>query len=251
MQKISIAVAVYNEEKNIGACLSSVSDWSGEIIVVDGGSTDETLEIVQRYATKIIKTTNPPIFHINKQKALDACTGSWILQLDADEIVTEVLKKEIQQVVESKISGVNGYYIPRRNYFLGHFMQKGGLYPDYVIRLIRNGKARFPCKSVHEQITVDGKIGYLNSPLDHISYRTTADYWRKADSYTTLTAMEMKDVHVSKSVKSWLLYNVIYPIKTFLSLFFRHGGFIDGWYGFVFALHFPIAYRKFINLYES
>ncbi len=248
---ISVAIAVYNEAANLDACLSSVGGLADEIVVVDGGSTDGTVEIAKKFTSKIIRTDNPPIFHINKQKALDACTGDWILQLDADEIIPEILRNEIGEAVGTKT--FNGYYIPRKNYFWGHWMRKGGQYPDPVIRLVRRGKARFPSKTVHEQIEVDGKVGYLNHPMDHIAYRTRADYWRKADAYTTLTAMEMKKNGVAKNVITWCMYNIWKPKLTFLSLFFRHKGFLDGWYGLLFAtfsaLHFPIAYKKFVRLF--
>ena len=122
---LSVALAVNNEENNIRACLSSIADIAGEIVVVDGGSTDKTAEIAKEFGAKIIQTDNPPIFHINKQKALDACQGDWIIQLDADEVVTGELKKEIEVIITNQ-EPINGYYIPRRNYFLGHFMRKGG-----------------------------------------------------------------------------------------------------------------------------
>jgi (heptosyl)LPS beta-1,4-glucosyltransferase len=249
---LSIAIAVYNEEKNLDACLGSVASLADEIILVDGGSSDKTVEIAKRYKAIIIRTSNPPIFHINKQIALDACSGEWILQLDADETVPETLKKEIIRVIQNRTGKVAGYYLPRRNYFWGHAMKKGGQYPDYVIRLVKKGKAWFPCKSVHEQIEVDGKLGYLISSLDHFSYRTSEDYWRKADNYTSLTAAEMKRSNVPKSILSWFSYNTHKPIQTFFSIFIRHKGFMDGWYGFVFAywsaLHYPIAYRKFLKI---
>lgn len=249
---LSVALAVLNEEKNLGACLSSVQSIAGEIIVVDGGSTDKTVEIAEKFTDKIIRTTNPPIFHINKQKALDACTGDWILQLDADEIIPEDLKNEIIEVINNKQNSINGYYIPRKNYFWGHWMRKGGQYPDYVMRLFRRGTAKFPCKTVHEQIEVDGKIGYVTHPMDHMSYRTREDYWKKADTYTTLTATEMKNKGVKKNAWTWLIYSIFKPKMTFLSLFLRHKGFLDGWYGLVFAywsaLHYPITYKKFLKL---
>jgi glycosyltransferase involved in cell wall biosynthesis len=248
--RLSVAIAVYNEATNIDACLSAVSSWVDEIVVVDGGSTDETVNRAKKYTNIIIQTDNPSIFHINKQKALDACRGEWILQLDADEVITEALKLEILQTI--KKTTINGYYIPRRNNFWGHFMKKGGQYPDNVIRLIRKGKARFPCKNVHEQIEVDGAVGYLKEPMLHYSYRTSDDYWKKAETYTTLTAIFMKEKNTQKSFGTWVRYNVTLPIKTFLLLFIRHKGFVDGWYGFVFAywsaLHYPIAYRKFIKM---
>jgi (heptosyl)LPS beta-1,4-glucosyltransferase len=250
--KLSVAIAVFNEEKNLEACLASVRQLADEIIVVDGGSHDGTVAIARKFTTHVIETDNPAMFHINKQKALDACSGDWILQLDADERVTTGLRNEILVVINSGKSDINGYFIPRRNFFWGHFMRKGGQYPDYVMRLVRRGCAHFPAKSVHEQIEIDGKSGYLTEPMDHISYRTREDYWRKADTYTALAAAEMKKNGVQKNIWTWFVYNIIKPKITFLSLFIRHKGFMDGWYGLVFAywsaLHFPIAYKKFIKL---
>ena len=100
--KLSVAIATFNEEENLGSCLDSVKDWVDEIVVVDGSSTDKTVEIAKKYGAKVIVRENPPIFHINKQKAIDACRGKWILQLDADERVSPELKEEILEVVKSK-----------------------------------------------------------------------------------------------------------------------------------------------------
>lgn len=249
MKKLSVALAVYNEERYIKQCLDSIKDIADEIILVDGGSTDKTVEIAKAFNAKVIKTDNPPIFHINKQKALDACQGDWILQLDADEIVTKALKAEVQKVISQ--TKHSGFYIPRKNFFWGHWMRKTGVYPDYVIRLVKNGKATFPCKSVHEQITIDGTVGYLIEPLEHYSYETIKDYWRKANAYTSLTADELHDKQVSKSIASVMEYFFVKPLLTFLTIFVRNQGFVDGIYGFLFsvfsALHFPIAYWKYLK----
>lgn len=249
--KLSVALAVHNEQDTIVDCLRSIASFADEIVVVDGASTDTTVKLVKEFTDKIIQTDNPALFHINKQKALDACSGEWILQLDADERIPEALHKEILRTIEDP-QGAHGFYIPRRNYFWGHCMKKGGQYPDYVIRLVKKGYGRFPCKSVHEQIAVDGKVGYLKEPMDHLSYRTKEDYWKKADTYTTLTALEMEKHHVPKTIMSWTTYTLLYPVKTFFSLFFRHLGFMDGWYGLVFAywssLHHPIAYKKYVHM---
>lgn len=262
---ISAVLAVFNEERHLERCLSPLRGWIDEIVIVDGGSTDRTVEIARKYTDRIIETDNPPMFHINKQKGLDSARGTWILQLDADEVVSEDLKEEILQVINDRRlrmkdekddslilnhkSLINGYYIPRRNYFWGHFMKKGGQYPDYVIRLVKRGKAKFPCVSVHEQISVDGEVGYLKNPLLHYSYETPKDYWTKADTYTSLTANDLKEKHVPISFASWFYYMVRKPVETFFSIFVRHKGFVDGIYGFTFAywsaLHFPIAYNKY------
>jgi glycosyltransferase involved in cell wall biosynthesis len=249
---LSVALAVYNEEDNIDACLAPVSLFADEIVVVDGGSTDKTIRKVKKYTSKVIRTTNPAIFHINKQKALDACRGTWILQLDADERVPNSLRNEIIRAVLKKENDIKGYFIPRKNFFWGHLMKKGGQYPDYVMRLVRRGYAKFPCKSVHEQIAVTGKTEYLIHPLEHISYQTKNDYWKKSDAYTSLTANELKSQHVPRNILSWILHTVILPAKTFIALYIRHKGFLDGLPGLQFAywsgLHHKIAYEKYLKL---
>ena len=117
---LSIVLAVYNEEKNLRGCLGSVSGLAGEIIIVDGGSTDNTVKIAQQYNARVINTTNPPIFHINKQKAVDHASSTWILQLDADEIIPEDLGNEIRGIISTNTDDTkDGYFIARKNYFFG------------------------------------------------------------------------------------------------------------------------------------
>lgn len=235
--KLSVALAVYNEEANMKRCLASVADIADEIIIVDGGSSDKSVEIAKQFTRYITITDNPPIFHINKQKALDMCHGEWILQLDADEVLDAKLKEEIKETIAAK-NAKDGYYIPRRNYFLGDWLRKGGQYPDYVIRLFRSGKGRFPQKSVHEQIEISGTVGHLRNPLDHYSYTSIPHYWKKAYIYIQLSARE-------KGISAFG-YLFMKPIGTFLSIYIRHKGFVDGWRGFLFALfsalHFPKIY---------
>lgn len=248
MKTLSVAIAAYNEEEHIGRCLASVAGWVGEIVLVDGGSKDKTVAIAKTFGAKVIATTNPPIFHINKQKALDGCSGEWILQLDADEVVSPELCDEILAILSPQF---NGYYLPRKNFFCGHWLRKGGQYPDYVIRLVRNGKASFPCKSVHEQIAVEGSVGYLQSPLLHYSYDTIAEYWRKANTYINLEVEELKKKKIAVTPITWFIYNTVKPIITFLLIFFRHKGFVDGYWGFLFALfsalHYPLAYMRYVK----
>jgi len=255
MKRLSVALAVFNEASNIDACLSSVLDIADELVVVDGGSTDSTIEIAQKYHAKVILTDNPQIFHINKQKAVDACDSEWILQLDADEIIPNDLKEEIVAVTRDNTRKVNGYYIARKNYFSGHWMKKGGQYPDYVIRLFRKGKGIFPCKTVHEQIKIDGAVGYLIHPMNHFSYKSITEYWRKADSYTSLTAVKLYESGVHPSIDIFVIYTFVKPFVTFFSLYIRHKGILDGWFGLLFAifssLHHPIAYRKLLSLSKS
>ena len=128
MKKLSVVLATFNEEKNLRRCLDSVKDIASEIVIVDGTSKDKTVEIARSYGAKVTVTTNPPIFHINKQKAIDKATGDWILQLDADEVVSSELASEIKEIME-KNEQANGYWLPRKNFFLGRFLMKGGHNP--------------------------------------------------------------------------------------------------------------------------
>lgn len=282
---ISVVLASYNEESNLDRCLKSVANWAQEIVIVDGGSTDGTLAIATKYHVRIIKTDNPPIFHINKQKALNAAKSKWILQLDADEVVTPELAQEIRAIVtmsdkeiderpieqnllklfkrhqalieerDGKIGSATGsytaFFVPRRNFFLGHPLKYSGTYPDGVIRLVQKDKARFPAKSVHEQIEIEGRVGWLYHDLLHFSNQTLAKYFYAADKYTNLLAKDLKSSGNNKLLL-FIEYVCIKPPLTFLSLFFRYKGILDGWYGFLFDLfsaeHFPVAYFKYLKL---
>ncbi len=233
---LSVALAVFNEEKNLSACLDSVKDWVDEIVVVDGGSTDKTVEIAQKYKARVIKTSNPPMFHLNKQKAIDACKCEWVLQLDADEQVSIELKEEILQTLPS--TEANGFWLPRKNFFLGNFLEKGGQYPDYTLRLYRNSKGKLPCKSVHEQAVVEGRVGFLKSDLLHYPFAAFTDYLNKAIRYSKERAEKLfeKKPHKGKIPLPVLFNQLLWqPKLTFFKLYFRHLGFKDGFAGFVFA----------------
>lgn len=260
--KLSLCIATFNEEKFIRYPLDSAYDLVDEVVIVDGGSSDKTLEIVQSYGekVKIIKTTNPPMFHINKQKAIEAAKGEWILQLDADEALSEELKEEIRQVVlgpvrrfppasarskSLQLRAVGSpsssdtqydfvaYWLPRKNFFLTKFLVKGGQYPDYTVRLYKNGVARFPRKTVHEQVEIDGEIGYLKNPLLHYADPDFARYLNRWNRYTTLDA----DILVKEGKRiSFFSYFFVKPVAWFFKTYFRHKGFMDGFAGFVFAL---------------
>lgn len=284
---LTVALATFNEAKNLESCLAAIHHLGDEIVVVDGGSSDGTVDIAKRYGARVIGAANPAIFHINKQKALEEACGEWILQLDADEVVTKELATEIstiitasdeeirqrvlspaklrlfvrhQELLEARdgpIGKPNGpivaFFMPRKNYFLGRAMRYGGMYPDGVIRLVKKGKAHFPAKSVHEQIVIDGAVAWLECDLLHFSNSTIGRYLAGADKYTTLQALELKNMP-TLGARGFIDYCLVKPILTFVQLFIRHKGFFDGIYGFLFALfsawHFPVAYWKYKTRYN-
>ncbi|MEI8067714.1 MAG: glycosyltransferase family 2 protein [Candidatus Shapirobacteria bacterium] len=255
---ISIAIATYNEENNIVRCLEAVNTWVDEIVIADGSSQDKTIELASKFKNvKIIKTTNKPIFHINKNIAIDACKSDWILQLDADEIVTPELKEEIISYLKKDINEIkeNAFWIPRKNYFLGTFLKKGGQYPDPTIRFYKNGKARLPCADVHEQAKVEGKIGWLKNDLEHYADTSFSKYLLRHNRYTTLLAKELQEKNTKINFLNFLNFYFVKPIWWFLMTYFRHKGFYDGFPGFVFsfysALRFPIYYTKYWELQKT
>src|SRR3972149_883034 len=275
--KLSFTLATYNEAANISRCLEAVRGFADEIIIVDGSSTDATREIAKSFAARVIKTDNPPIFHINKQKANDLAKGDWILQLDADEIVTPELKREIRDLLAGKSFGNDSwvspikrllgrrvtplsapaaaYYLTRKNFFLGRQLKHAGQYTDPVIRLFQKGKAYLPAKDAHEQMVVNGQIGFLKSDLDHYATPDFGRYLIRENRYSSLAAVQLKAAGIKISVANTINYLFIKPLATFLSLYLRYRGFLDGFPGFVFSLysgfHHAFSYMKLWELYKN
>jgi len=285
MKHLSVVLAVFNEEKNLGDCLESIKDIAEEIVIVDGSSTDQTVAIAKKFGARILVTDNPPIFHINKQKAIDMAKNGWILQLDADERVSPALAKEMmkllsmsdeeiekyqeslpkrklflrhQELLEKRDGSIGtksgsyaAFFIPRLNYFLGRYLRYGGVYPDGVIRLIRKGKAYLPCKDVHEQMAVDGRVGWMEHDLFHIDSPTFERYLKRNSRYIDLIATELRESKKNKSFFAPVQYFLILPLNWFVLTYGRHKGFRDGWPGFVFsffsALRFPRSYIRSLH----
>lgn len=249
-----MALATCNEGENLADCLKSVKNLADEIVVVDGGSKDKTVEIAKKFGSKVIETNNPTIFHINKNKAIDATKSDWVLQLDADERVSKELADEIKDVISKKDSK-NGYWIPRSNFFLDRFLKKGGQYPDYTLRLYKKGKGRLPAKDVHEQAVVEGEVGYLKNDLFHLRDTSFEKYLEGLNKYTDIIAIQLKEAKLKINSMTFIDYIFIKPTWWFLKTYFRHRGYADGFPGFIFALfsalRFPIAYIKLWSSYAK
>lgn len=289
--KLSVVLAVRNEESNLANCLDSIKSIADEIVIVDEHSTDKTVEIATRFGARVYEEPHHEVFHITKQKALDYAKGEWILQLDADELISAALSDEIMQIVNAKdnleideISNkkfrdsknswkrklfvrhqklieqrdrsvgtetgeIAAFFVPRVNLFLGKELKHAGVYPDAVIRLFKNGYAKFPAKNVHEQIEVKGRVSWLFNDMEHNDSPTLSKYVMRLNRYTDLHAEELKEKKIPKNL-FYLWYYAIFKAKLkFLSLYFRHKGFEDGIRGFLWSLfsawHFPIAYFKY------
>jgi len=246
--KISVALATFNEEKNIVDCIESLKTFADEIVVVDGTSYDRTAELARGLGAKVFVTANKPMFHINKNMAFKNCKGEWIFYIDADERVSMELAKELKEVAARKPSE-NGFWVNRKNWFLGSFLTKGGAYPDSVVRFFRRGKGILPEKSVHEQVKIDGKVGYLKNDLLHLADPNFERYLLRANRYTDLTAEELRKKNPGRGIWPIFYYMMLKPVLTFINIYFRHKGYVDGFRGFIWALfssaHHFYAYVKY------
>lgn len=245
---ISAALAVYNEEANIVDCILSLREVADEVVVVDGTSQDRTAQLARKLGARAIETTNKPMFHINKNLAIDNCGGDWILLVDADERISNELAAEIKQTV-ARNPKENGFFINRRNWFLGGYLKKGGAYPDSVVRLFRKGKGRLPEVSVHEQVKIEGEVGQLKGDIVHFADPTFERYLLRANRYTGQTAQEIEKKNPGRGPIAIIYYMIVKPLATMITVYVRHKGYQDGFRGFIWALfsgfHHFYAYVKY------
>src|SRR5271165_2585726 len=182
---LSIVIITLNEEANLARTLASVA-WADEIVVVDSGSTDRTREVAESYSAKFYVEPWKG-FAAQKNSALAKATGDWILSLDADEEVEPALAEEIRAILAANPS-VAGFWIPRKNFFLGRWIKHGGFYPDPKLRLFRRGTGQFEDRLVHEDVRLNGPTAKLKGHLLHHAYPTLDSYLDHMNRYSSLGA---------------------------------------------------------------
>jgi len=236
---LSVVLITLNEEANLAHTLESVQalvgDGKGEIIVVDSGSTDRTLETAKAYSAK---TFSEPWkgFAAQKNSAMEKASCDWVLQLDADEPLETDLAGEIGGLLAANPSAL-GFYIPRKNFFLGRWIQHGGFYPDPKLRLIRRGAGKFEEHGAHPTIKVDGPTGQLKHALIHNAYPTLRGYIDHMNSYSSQGAA----FAVSKGYRGFSFADiVIRPLLTFIYNYFLRLGFLDGCEGLLLHLYHAV-----------
>ena len=248
--KLTVIIPTYNEEKNIEDAIKSVL-WADEIMIVDSYSTDRTLEIARKYTDRILQHE-----YINsatqKNWAIPQATHEWVMILDADERVTPELRDEILKVLENP--QFDGYYIGRRNFFLGYPLDHGGWSPkdDRNIRLFRKSVSRYEDKEVHADVIVStGRVGELKNYLIHHSYISLKQYFRKMERYTDWAARDI----VKAGKKPNFLNLVLRPIGDFIKFYILKQGYKDGMPGLIIALlssyYVMVKYAKAWELYHS
>jgi glycosyltransferase involved in cell wall biosynthesis len=245
MATVSVITITLNEERNIEACLQSVR-WADEIIVLDSGSTDRTMELATRFTNRVERVEWKG-YGGTRNMGLDRASGDWILWLDADERVTDDLAAEIQEILRVDNPAIAGYAVARRAYFLGRWIKHCGWYPSRVIRLFRRSQGRFTESRVHEELRVDGGVSNSRGDLVHYTDPDLHHYFEKFNRYTTLAAEDMKAAgrHCS-------LYDLLVrPSFTFVKMYLLRLGVLDGMAGFVLCVcSSAYVFTKYAKLWE-
>lgn len=242
---ITALIVCKNEEKNIERCLKSVL-WTGSIILIDGNSTDRTVEIASNYTNNIYRNEWKG-YTVQKHYGLSKTETEWIFSIDADEFCTEELSNEILNLLSNPgLISENGFYIPRRNFFFDKKLKYGGSYPDYQLRLFRKDAVKLTDRLVHESFMVDGNTGFLKNNIEHYTISSIDEYLERINKYSSLSAREK----INKK-KSSILKIIIIPYLEFLKKYIFQLGFLDGKEGFFYSVfHYLSKLYMFIKIWE-
>jgi glycosyltransferase involved in cell wall biosynthesis len=247
--KISAVIITRNAERCLEAVLASL-DFCDEIVVVDSGSSDATEEICKHHNCRIFKRTFDG-FGTQKQFAVLQAKNEWVLSVDADEVLSLELKKEIVKLFKTSEIKYDGFYIPRSLVFLGRVLHFSGEYKKPILRLFRKGAGGFNRNTVHEGIVVNGKIGTLRNHMLHYSYATISDYFERFNQYSSIAALDcVKKKKKIVGLKVWTRF----PL-TFFKIYFLKLSILDGYAGFLWALfsalHVVVKYAKTKELRDN
>lgn len=226
---ISAILITLNEEQNLKRCLSSIG-FCDEIVVIDGGSSDKTEEIAKSCGAKFFVEAQWKGFGVQKSIALNRATGTWILSIDADEVVSSELRESIYAAI--KQDSFSGFYVNRKTNFLGRWMRFGGWYPDRVLRLAKRQTCHFEQAPLHEKLVVQGRTSRLSGDLFHYSYPTVESALNKQVRYSMASA-ELKAAHYGKYS---IFSAVIRALWNFSHNYFLRLGFLDGTEGLIAAV---------------
>ncbi len=238
---LSVIIITKNEASNIRDCLESVA-WADEIIVVDSGSTDDTVAISREFTPHVYQHDWPG-FGPQKNRALGYASKKWVFSIDADERVTPALRGELERAMRA--GNADGYFCPRLSQFCGKFIHHSGWYPDYVLRLFKRGSARFSDSLVHESVVMSGPTEKLKSPLLHYSYLTQADVQRKIEHYSEAAAKQM----LQRGKRATSLDAPLRGAWAFIRTYLLRLGFLDGVAGWRIAgMNAATTYLKYQRL---
>ncbi|MBV8551030.1 MAG: glycosyltransferase family 2 protein [Acidobacteriaceae bacterium] len=236
--KISATIITFNEERNIARVIESLR-CCDEILVLDSGSNDRTVEIAAKLGARVVEASWHG-FAAQKNIAVDLAANDWILSLDADESLSEALEAEIWQIKKAG-PRFEGYTMPRLAQYLGRWILHSGWYPDRKVRLFNRRKAKWVGEFVHESVRVEGSVGHLKSNLLHFTCNSLSEHVRTMDRYTTLAAQEI----VSRGTNVSMAKLLCDPAWTFLRTYVLKEGFLDGVEGL--SIAYMAAFYNFVK----
>jgi len=245
--KISLCVITLNEERNLEACLAS-AEWADEKVVVDSGSRDGTLAIAERFGCRVIGQEF--LGHVKqKDLAVRSASHDWVLCLDADERPEPGAEAEIRRALSEGGDGaIRGYSFPRHTYYLKGWINHGGWWPEYRLRLFHRGHGAWTGTDPHDRVEVDGPTARLKSEIFHYNYRDLAHHMEKVNAYTSI----MADRRVRAGQKPSFARMLLNPPARFLRMFVLKRGFLDGKRGFVIAVIGAFyVFLKYAKIWES
>lgn len=245
MSKLSAYVLTFNEEDKIRDALASIR-WADEIVVLDSHSTDRTLAICREFTEKVYQCDFEGFGKL-RNYALDLVTHDWVFSLDADERATDELRDEIQAELEHG-PRAEGFFVPRKNLFLGRWIRHGGWYPDYrQPQLFNKHRFRYREDLVHEGFETDGRIGYLTGHVLQVPFRDLRQFLLKMSRYSSLMAEQM----AQQGRKFYTHQLVTHPLFTFFKMYAFRRGFRDGVPGLILALLYTYySFVKYAKLWE-
>ena len=240
---LSVIIITKNEEHDIRDCLESVT-WADEVIILDSGSTDNTLRIAKEYTDKVYSSVDWQGFGIQKNRVLAYASSDWVLSLDADERVGDALRQEIQKAIKSE--NIFIFKMPRLSSYCGKFIRHSGWWPDYVIRLFKRGEASFSDDLVHERLVFEADANKLTAPLVHITYKDLNEVIVKINHYSSLGAKNS----YQKGKRGSLASAIIHGIWAFIRTYIFRAGFLDGAEGFMLAIsNAETTYYRYLKLF--
>ena len=243
---LSVYVIAYNDEPNIHACLASIAGWATELIVVDSHSTDRTAAIAGEFTDKVYQVDFTG-FGALRNQAVAHCSHEWIFSLDTDERMTAALRQEIGNVLAQR-TPADAYFVPRKNFFLGRWIEHCGWYPDYrQPQLFRKGRFRYRQELVHESFDCDGPVAYLSEPALQYPFRDIDHYIAKQDRYSDLMARRM----VQEGCRFRADQLLTHPLGAFLKMYGLRRGYLDGVPGLILSgLYGYYTFMKYAKFWE-
>jgi glycosyltransferase involved in cell wall biosynthesis len=243
---ITVTIITRNEASRIADAIRSVQSFAAEVIVVDSQSTDQTVSIAENLGAKVLVH---PFEGFGQQKnfAHAQATQEWILNIDADERVNAELVNELRSVFASNPS-VNGFYLPRKTWYLGRWVMHSGWYPNYLLRLSRRKESKWTEPALHESLTVNGATQKLKSPLEHYSFPSQKSHILKNAEYAAYAKQSL----VQGAKKPHFYDYTMRPLYKFFDMYVLKLGFLDGMAGFFIAVHSSYAlFLRYAYLYED